>query len=189
MRWFRDAFCELEQQQAKEEGVDVHAIMERKASDFRRAPMVSLAYSRMSCRKASGSIPRRLPRFRRLQPRTAWTSRMLPRHRGGRRLCSLADLRVIQEITQRVVVKAVLTGGAAKGELWPQIVAHTLGLALRAPVVEESTDLSEPPPAPASAPASGTASTRRRPLWRPTVGPLSPIQKRKPAIGIWPRSG
>ena len=31
MRWFRDAFCELEQLQAKDEGVDVYAIMERKA--------------------------------------------------------------------------------------------------------------------------------------------------------------
>ena len=31
MRWFRDAFCELEQVQAKDEGVDVYTVMERKA--------------------------------------------------------------------------------------------------------------------------------------------------------------
>ena len=35
----------------------------------------------------------------------------------------------------------VLTGGAAKGQLWPQIVADTLGIPLRIPVVEESTAL------------------------------------------------
>src|SRR4029077_3457631 len=32
MRWFRDAFCELEQAQATDEGVDVYTVMERKAS-------------------------------------------------------------------------------------------------------------------------------------------------------------
>ena len=35
----------------------------------------------------------------------------------------------------------MLTGGAAKGRLWPQIVANTLGIPLHIPVVEESTAL------------------------------------------------
>ena len=66
-------------------------------------------------------------------------------------------IRDIEEITRRVAVEAMLTGGAANGGLWPQIVARA-GL-LRTPVVEESP-LSEPPCA-VSAPASGTASRRR----------------------------
>ena len=35
----------------------------------------------------------------------------------------------------------MLTGGAAKGTLWPQIVADTLGIPIRIPVVKESTAL------------------------------------------------
>ena len=54
---------------------------------------------------------------------------------------SLAHLGIIEEITQRVVEEAVLTGGAANGGLWPQIVADSLGLPLRIPVVEESAAL------------------------------------------------
>ena len=54
---------------------------------------------------------------------------------------SLAHLGIIEEITQKVVEEAVLTGGAANGGLWPQIVADSLGLPLRIPVVEESAAL------------------------------------------------
>ena len=35
----------------------------------------------------------------------------------------------------------MFTGGAAKGTLWPQIVADVLGLPVRVPVVKESTAL------------------------------------------------
>ena len=54
---------------------------------------------------------------------------------------SLAHLRIIEELTGQTVRDGVLTGGAAKGQLWPQIVADTLGIPLRIPVVEESTAL------------------------------------------------
>ena len=35
----------------------------------------------------------------------------------------------------------MFTGGAAKGRLWPQIVADVLGVPVRVPVVKESTAL------------------------------------------------
>ncbi|HXW78773.1 MAG TPA: FGGY-family carbohydrate kinase, partial [Acidimicrobiales bacterium] len=54
---------------------------------------------------------------------------------------SLAHLRVIEELIGKPVQGGVLTGGAAKGQLWPQIVADTLGIPLQIPVVEESTAL------------------------------------------------
>jgi autoinducer 2 (AI-2) kinase len=37
--------------------------------------------------------------------------------------------------------EAVLGGGAAKGELWPQIVADALGLPVKIPLIKESTAL------------------------------------------------
>jgi len=35
--------------------------------------------------------------------------------------------------------EVILTGGAARGKLWPQILADVLGLAIRMPNVTEST--------------------------------------------------
>jgi autoinducer-2 kinase len=54
---------------------------------------------------------------------------------------SLAHLRIVEELAGIRVSEGVLTGGAAKGLLWPQIVADTIGVPLRIPVVKESTAL------------------------------------------------
>ena len=50
-------------------------------------------------------------------------------------------LRIIEELTGRTYDEIVFTGGAAKGQLWPQIVADVLGVSVRVPVVKESTAL------------------------------------------------
>ena len=54
---------------------------------------------------------------------------------------SRGHLAIIEELTGRSYGEIVLTGGAAKGRLWPQIVADVLGLTVRLPVVKESTAL------------------------------------------------
>jgi autoinducer 2 (AI-2) kinase len=50
-------------------------------------------------------------------------------------------LAIIEELTGRTFDEIVFTGGAARGVLWPQIVADVLGVAVRVPVVKESTAL------------------------------------------------
>ena len=50
-------------------------------------------------------------------------------------------LEIVEEVTGHAIREAVLTGGAAKGSLWPQIVADVLGRPVRVPVVKESTAL------------------------------------------------
>jgi autoinducer 2 (AI-2) kinase len=50
-------------------------------------------------------------------------------------------LAIISELTGRTFDELVFTGGAAKGTLWPQIVADVVGLPVRVPVVKESTAL------------------------------------------------
>src|SRR5207302_4940224 len=54
---------------------------------------------------------------------------------------SLAHLRIIEEITGRSIDRAVFTGGASKGKLWPRIMADVLGLPVSVPRVKESTAL------------------------------------------------
>jgi autoinducer 2 (AI-2) kinase len=54
---------------------------------------------------------------------------------------SLGHLRVIEEITGSSIDRAVFTGGASKGKLWPRIMADVLGLPVSVPRVKESTAL------------------------------------------------
>jgi autoinducer 2 (AI-2) kinase len=44
-------------------------------------------------------------------------------------------------VTALDVEDVVFTGGAAKGELWPRILADVLGVPVRVPLVKESTAL------------------------------------------------
>jgi autoinducer 2 (AI-2) kinase len=50
-------------------------------------------------------------------------------------------LAIISELTGRTFDELVFTGGAAKGVLWPQIVADVVGVPVRVPTVKESTAL------------------------------------------------
>ena len=50
-------------------------------------------------------------------------------------------LAIVSELTGATYDELVFTGGAAKGTLWPQIVADVVGLPVHVPAVKESTAL------------------------------------------------
>lgn len=142
MRWFRDAFCELETAQAQAEGIDVYELLERKAAE--RPPGSNGVFGIFSnvmqanrwVHASPGFVgfdvdtPQRTGRiecFRAIEESAAYVSR--------------GHLRMVEEIGQVGVDEAVLCGGAAKGELWAQIIADTLGIPVHVPVVKESTAL------------------------------------------------
>jgi autoinducer 2 (AI-2) kinase len=142
MRWFRDGFCELEAAEARETGEDVYAVMERKAA--RVSPgangITGIFSNVMQANRwihaspgflgfdvANPARSGRVECFRAIEESAAYVTR--------------GHLQIIEELTGIEVNEAVLTGGAAKGTLWPQIVADTLGIPIRIPVVKESTAL------------------------------------------------
>lgn len=142
MRWFRDAFCDVELQEAAALGVDPYALMEDRAAAIPPGSngIVGLFSNVMQASRwvhtAPGFIgfdvdhPERAGRlecFRAIEESAAYVS--------------LAHLRFIEEMTGGAVAEATLTGGAAKGRLWPRIVADTLGVPVHIPVVKESTAL------------------------------------------------
>jgi autoinducer-2 kinase len=142
MRWFRDAFCELEQAEAEQSGVDVYTILERKAANvpagangvfglfsnlMQASHWVHGAPAFMGLDVTSPKGSGRATCFRAIEESAAYVS--------------LGHLRIIQEVAGIEIEEAVLTGGAAKGLLWPQIIADTLGIVVRIPVVKESTAL------------------------------------------------
>jgi autoinducer 2 (AI-2) kinase len=142
MRWFRDAFCELEQAEAARQGVDIYHLLERRAAALPPGShgVFGIFSNVMQANRwvhASPAFigfdvgsPERAGRaecFRAIEESAAYVAR--------------AHRTIVEEIASLRIGEAVLTGGAAKGELWPQIVADTLGIPVQVPVVKESTAL------------------------------------------------
>lgn len=142
MRWYRDAFCELETAEAARRGVDPYVVMEEAASaipagsngllgvfsnvmDTKRWVQASPSFLGFDVDDPAGSG--RTAAIRALEEQAAFAAR--------------GHLEIIESLTGRAVPEVVFTGGAAKGQLWPQIVADVLGRAVRVPSVVESTAL------------------------------------------------
>ena len=141
MRWYRDAFCEVEKAEAAQRGIDPYVVMEEHAAtvppgssgvigifsnvmDAKRWVQASPSFLQFNVDDpASG----RVACIRAIEEQAAYASR--------------AHLGIIRELTGRPHDEIVFTGGAAKGSLWPTIVADVLGVAVRVPVVKESTAL------------------------------------------------
>jgi autoinducer-2 kinase len=142
MRWFRDAFCELELADAARDGVDVYDLLERKAASLPPGSngVFGIFSNLMQANRWVHASPGfvgfdvgnaertgRIECFRSIEESAAYVARG---HRG-----------IVEEIAGIEIADAVLTGGAAKGTLWPQIVADVLRLPVRVPAVKESTAL------------------------------------------------
>jgi len=142
MRWYRDAFCELEMAAAERRGVDPYVVMEEAAAAVPPGSdgVLAIFSNVMDVKRwvqASPSLvqfdvddPARSNRragIRAIEEQAAYASR--------------GHLAILEELSGRRVDEIVFTGGAAKGALWPQIVADVLGVTVHVPVVKESTAL------------------------------------------------
>jgi autoinducer 2 (AI-2) kinase len=142
MRWFRDAFCELEQAEAEESGVDTYQILERKATDVPAGAngLFGLFSNLMQASRWVHGAPAFIG-FDVASPKRSGRAACFRAIEEAAAYVSLGHLRIVEEVAGIEVSEAILTGGAAKGTLWPQIIADTLGIAVRIPVVKESTAL------------------------------------------------
>ena len=142
MRWYRDAFCDVERAAATERGVDPYVVMEEAAGDVPPGSngLLAIFSNVMNAKRWVQAAPSflgfdlddpartgRAAGIRALEEQAAYASR--------------GHLSIIEELTGRHFDDLVFTGGAAKGRLWPQIVADVLGLPVRIPAVKESTAL------------------------------------------------
>lgn len=142
MRWFRDAFCELEREEAARRGVDPYVVMEESAAGV--APgsegVMAIFSNVMDAKRWVQAAPsflgfdldrpaasNRAACIRALEEQAAYSAR--------------GHLAIISELTGDSYRELLLTGGAAKGALWPQVVADVTGLSVQVPVVKESTAL------------------------------------------------
>jgi autoinducer 2 (AI-2) kinase len=142
MRWFRDAFCEIERAEAQRRGVDPYVVMEEAAAgvppgsegitavfsnvmDAKRWVQASPSFLGFDVDRPAASNRRAC--IRALEEQAAYTAR--------------GHLEIISELTGQTYRQLMFTGGAAKGQLWPQIVADVVGLPVLVPLVKESTAL------------------------------------------------
>jgi autoinducer 2 (AI-2) kinase len=142
MRWFRDAFCELEQAEAAREGVDVYAVLERKSAAL--PPGANGVFGIFSNLMQASRWVHASPGFVGFDvaaPERAGRSECFRAIEESAAYVSRGHLGIVREVAGIDVDEIVLTAGAAKGTLWPQILADTLGVPVRIPVVKESTAL------------------------------------------------
>jgi len=141
MRWFRDAFCDMEKIEAKKKGLDVYEILEQKAKNvpvgsYGIIPIFSDSMKYGKWYHASPSflnlsinpeICNRASMFRSLQENAC--------------IVSSINLEKIKQFADIQIDTIVFAGGAAKGKLWPQILADVTGCKVKIPKVTEATAL------------------------------------------------
>jgi autoinducer 2 (AI-2) kinase len=142
LRWFRDAFCQAEKDQAADEGRDVFALLEEQATPV--PPGSNGVFGIFSNLMEAKRWVHASPAFIGFD--------IAAPERSGKRECfraieeaaayvSLGHMRIAQQISGLGVDEVVFTGGASKGRLWAQILADVLGIPVRLPSVRESTAL------------------------------------------------
>lgn len=141
MRWFRDAFCDMEKLEAQKRDVDVYQILEEKASkvpvgSYGIIPVFSDSMKYGKWYHASPSflnlgidpeIYNRASMFRSLQENAC--------------IVSDINLKKIEEFSGIKAETIVFAGGASKGALWSQILADVTGCTIKIPKVTEATAL------------------------------------------------
>jgi len=142
MRWFRDAFCDLERQEAQRTGVDAYVLMERFAQDVPAGSndVMAILSNLMVASRWIHASPA-FVQFNVGDPARSGRKECIRAIEEAAAYVSLGHLHVIEEITGRSIEKAVFTGGASKGTLWPRIMADVLGIPVQVPRVKESTAL------------------------------------------------
>jgi autoinducer-2 kinase len=142
MRWFRDAFCDLERLEAERTGVDAYTLMERAALGVPPGSngVIGILSNLMTASRWIHASPA-FVQFNVGNPASSGKKECVRAIEEAAAYVSRGHLKVIEEITHRSIDSAVFTGGASKGTLWPRILADVIGVPVSVPRVKESTAL------------------------------------------------
>lgn len=141
MRWYRDAFCQLEKQEAEKSGKDVYDIMNQKSCEI---PAGSYG---MMCAFSDVmnfiSWKHAAPTFTNFELDPEKFNRYTFYHAilENTAMVTKGHLELVREATGNMPESVVFAGGASKSSLWCQILSDVLGIPVRVPVVKEATGL------------------------------------------------
>lgn len=142
MCWFRDAFCDWEKARAAERGVDPFVVMEDEAASVPPGSngVLPIFGNIMNAKRWVQASPS-FVQFDIDSPATSGRKECIRAIEESAAYIALGHLRIIESLTGHQFQEIVFTGGAAKGHLWPQVIADVLGVAVKVPVVKESSAL------------------------------------------------
>jgi autoinducer-2 kinase len=141
MRWFRDAFCEIEKQEALEKGLDTYTVLEEKA---KKVPVGSYGILPIfSDSMKYGQWYHAAPSFLTLSidPEVCNRASMFRSLQENACIVSAINLEKIKAFSHIDIEEIVFAGGASKGALWCQILADVTGCKIKVPKVREATAL------------------------------------------------
>ena len=142
MRWFRDGFCDAEREEAKKRGVDAYAVMEERASEIPPGSNgVQGIFSNIMEAKRWRHAPPSFVGFNMLDARGTGKAACIRAIEENAAFVTKGHLDILVELTGKSPKELVFAGGAAKGKLWPQIVADVTNCSVRIPLVKETTSL------------------------------------------------
>ncbi len=141
MRWFRDAFCNEEKEEAQKLGVDAYSILEDKAKSV---PVGSYGIMPIfSDSMKYGKWYHAAPSFLNLSidPEICNKASMFRSLEENACIVSAINLEKIKEFSKLKIDEIVFAGGASKGDLWCQILADVTGCTIKIPKITEATAL------------------------------------------------
>ncbi|RXJ68022.1 autoinducer-2 kinase [Halarcobacter ebronensis] len=141
MRWFRDAFCDLEKLEAKEQNKDPYEILEEKAKNvpvgsYGIMPIFSDTMNYGKWYHASPSFINL-----NLNPNICNKASMFKALQENACIVSALNLEKVKNFTKSEFDTIVFAGGASKGKLWCQTLADVTGCKIKIPKVTEATAL------------------------------------------------
>jgi len=141
MRWFRDAFCEIEKQEALERGIDTYTVLEEKAKEVPVGSygIIPIFSDSMKYAKWYHAAPSFLNLS--LDPEVCNRASMFRSLQENACIVSTINLDKIKVFSHIEIDEIVFAGGASKGALWCQILADVTGCKIKVPVVTEATAL------------------------------------------------
>src|SRR5262249_1851552 len=159
MRWYRDAFCDAEAAAARGRGVDPYVVMEENAA---RIPpgsngVYAILSNLMNARRWVHASPAFL-QFNLSDPAGTGRAACVRAIEEAAAYVVRGHLGIIAELTGQPVTELTFSGGAAKGALWPQIIADVAGLPGHVPAGGRNNAPRAPPGA-----AEGAAGDSRPP--------------------------
>ena len=141
MRWFRDAFCDMEKLEAKEQGVDVYEVLEAKAKEvpvgsYEIMPIFSDSMKYAKWYHAAPSFINLS-----IDPKVCNRASMFRSLEENAAIVSSINLENIKKFSEVEIEEIVFAGGASRGDLWSQILADVTGYSVKIPKVTEATAL------------------------------------------------
>lgn len=141
IRWFRDAFCALQKDQARQRGIDTYTLLEEMASSVPVGSngIMPIFSDEMKYAKWYHAAPSFINLN--IDPDICNISSMFRSLQENAAIVSAINLEKAYEFSGVNSDEVIFAAGASKGFLWPQILSDVLGKAVKVPVVKEATAL------------------------------------------------